>query len=267
MGEITAALDETGANQLLDTVIGLIPPQSQSGSGSLGPFTASYNVVATLTNGTVDLIPPDIIRISDLQVNWNLTLGFSFDLSSIIPDFCLPQVCIDIPCVGEVCTPKICIDWPTIPINVSFGDFVKATGDFRLNISLGGGVWKVEAIVVGIPNLQFGATTAALLAAIGIAATAALLPIPFIGPFLAIAVNGILLAIGIAGVTGLLGPILTPFVSGLKIPIYQQPQAFQVLPYESAVDPKVDITLDAITCVVAQNGAEDELVLTADISP
>jgi len=267
MAEIIAALDEQGANTLLDTTIGVIPPQSSSGSGNLGPFVASYSVVATLTNGDVDLIPPDIIRLVDLRVDWDLDLSFGFDLSSILPDFCIPQICIDIPCVGEVCTPRICIDWPTISIPVSFGDFVKATGDFRLDISLVGGVWKVQAVIVGIPNLQFGATTALLLAAIGAAVTPILLAIPFIGPFLAIAVDAILLAIGIAGVTGFLGPIITPFISGLKIPIYEQPKLFQILPAESAVDPRVDINIDLIAAAVAHNGAEDELVLTADVSP
>ena len=267
MAEITAALDETGANKLLDTAIGILPPQSKSGSGSLGPFVASYGVTASLTNGDVDLIPPDIIRIVDLRLDWSLSLSFGFDLSSILPDFCLPQVCVNIPCVGKVCTPKICIDWPTITIPVSFSDFVKATGDFKLDIRLVGNVWTVQALIVGLPNLQFGATTALLLAAIGAAATPILLAIPFIGPFLAIAVNAILLVIGIAGVTGFLGPILTPFISGLKIPIYEQPKLFPVLPSEGPVDPQVDITIDLVTAMVARNGAEDELVLTADVSP
>jgi hypothetical protein len=267
MAEIVAALDEQGANKLLDTAIGTIGPQSRSGSGNLGPFVASYNVTATLTNGDVDLIPPDVIRIVDLRVDWNLDLSFGIDLSTILPEFCLPQVCVDIPCVGRVCTPRICIDWPTITVPVSFGDFVKATADFQLDISLVGNVWKVQAKILGVPNLQFGATTALLLAAIGAAVTPILLAIPFIGPFLAIAVDAILLAIGIAGVTGFLGPILTPFISGLKIPIYEQPKVFQVLPAESAVDPKVDITIDLIAAEVDHNGTEDELVLSADISP
>jgi hypothetical protein len=265
MSEIIAALDEGGANDLLDTLIGTLPPQSAAGSSNLGPFVASYSVNATLSNGDVDLRVPDIIRIEELRLDWNLNLSFSFDLSSILPDFCLPQVCVNIPCVGRVCTPRICVDWPTITIPVSFGDFAKATGDFRLNISLVGGVWKVEAQIVGLPNLQFGPTTGLLLVAIGAAATPILLAIPFIGPFVAIAVNGILLAIGLAGVTGFLGPILTPFVSGLKIPIYEQPQLFEVLPIESAVDPRVTITIDAIASEV-RSSDEDELVLTADIS-
>jgi hypothetical protein len=126
-------------------------------------------------------------------------------------------------------------------------------------------VWNVQAVIVGVPNLQFGATSALLLVAIGAAVTPILLAIPFIGPFLAIAVNAILAIIGIAGVTGLLGPIITPFVSGLKIPIYKQPQLFEVLPIEGPVDPAVTITIDAITARV-ENSGEDELVLTADIS-
>ena len=267
MAEITAALDEPGANSLLDTAIGSLPPLSDSGSGALGPFFANYSVTAELTNGDVDLIPPDIIRLVDLRVDWDLDFSFGIDLSDILPDFCIPQVCIDIPCVGRVCTPEICIDWPTISVPVSFGDFVKATADFRLVVSLNGGIWKVEAEIVGVPNLQFGATTALLLAAIGAAVTPILLAIPFLGPFLALAVNAILLAIGIAGLTGFLGPIITPFVSGLRIPIYEQPRLFQMLPAQGPVDPAVDFNIDAIAASVAHNGAEDELVLTSDISP
>ena len=266
MSEITAALDEKGANKLLDGAITAIGTQSKSGSGSLGPFTAGYTMNATFTNGDVDLIPPATIRIVDLRLDWHLDLSFGFDLSTILPDLCLPQVCIDIPCVGEVCTPKICIDWPTISIPVSFGDFLKTTVDFQLVIALTSGHWKVQVEVLGVPNLQFGATSAALLLAIGAAATPVLLAVPFIGPFLAIAVDAMLAAIAIAGVTGFLGPIITPFVSGLKIPVYDQPQLFQVLPAEGPFDPMVDVAIDVLDAVVAHNGTEDELVLTADIS-
>src|SRR4029450_9508963 len=151
----------------------------------------------------VDLRAPDIIRIEDLRLNWNLSLSFGIDLSSILPDFCLPQVCVNIPCVGRVCTPRICIDWPTITVPVSFGDFVKATADFKLDISLGRGKGKGRGVILALPNLQFGTTTALLLAAIAAAVTPILLAIPFIGPFLAIALDAILLANGLAGVTRL----------------------------------------------------------------
>ncbi|WP_140634410.1 hypothetical protein [Methylibium rhizosphaerae] len=265
MPEIIAAVDETSANSLIDTAIGAIPPQSASGSSSLGPFVVTYGVSATLVSGDVDLRAPDIIGLRDVRVNFTLNFSFGFDLSTILPDFCLPQVCVRIPCVGRVCTPRICIDWPTIAIPVSFSDFVEADGDFRLLATLNSGVWKVEAQIVGLPSLRFGLATGALLLAIGAAAALVLAPIPFIGPFLAIAVNAILLAIGIAGVTGLLGPILTPFVSGLRIPIHEVPQVFEVLPIEGPVDPRVTVTIDAIAAEV-RTSDEDELVITADIS-
>jgi len=266
MAEITAAIDETGANTLLDTLIGALPTQSSSGSSNLGPFLASYSVAATLTNGDVDLMPPDIIRLKDVQLNWQLSFSFGIDLGTILPELCLPQVCIDIPCIGRVCTPRICIDWPTISVPVSFGDFLKATADFKLDIALSGGAWRVQAIIAGVPNLQFGATTAALLAAIGIALTPILLAIPFIGPLLAIAVPAILAAIGLAGVTGWLGPILAPFIAGLKIKIYEQPKLFEVLPAQSAIDPKVDIVIDQLSAAIVHSD-EDELVLSVNISP
>lgn len=266
MAEITAAIDEQAANDLFDLAIAAIPTLSDSGSGNLGPFFATYSVSADLTNGDIDLIPPGTIRIDDLRVDWNLSFSFGIDLSDFLPDFCLPQVCIDIPCVGTVCTPEICIDWPTITIPVSFGDFVKADLDLGLSINQVSGNWEVKAVVQGVPNLQFGATTAALLLAISAAATPILLAVPFIGPFLAIAVNAILAAIAIAGVTGFLGPIISPFVAGLEVEVYKQPVSFVVLPAESAVDPEVNITIDTIKADIQHNVPEDELVLTADIS-
>ncbi len=266
MAEITAAIDEAAANDLFDTAIASIPTLSDSGTGSLGPFVASYSVTATLANGDIDLIVPDTVRVTDLRLNWHLSLSFGFDLSTILPDFCLPRICIPIPCVGTVCTPRICIDWPTLTIPVSFGDFLEATVDLGLDANLVGSEWVAEAVLLGIPSLSFGATSAALLLAIGAAATPILLLVPFIGPFLAIAVNAILAAIAVAGVTGFLGPILTPFLAGLRVEVYRQPVSFEVLPAESAVDPRVDILIDAIGVEVQHNGTEDELVLTADIS-
>lgn len=267
MAEITAALDEGGANKLLDAVIAAIGSQSRSGSEALGPFTAGYAITGTLTSGAVDLIPPDTIRIADLRLDWSVTLDFAIDLGAILPELCLPQVCVDIPCVGRVCTPEICIPWPSIHVTVPLSDFAKATVDTRLLITLAAGKWKVEAEVLGVPSLSFGLTTAAMLALIGLAITPFLLAVPFIGPILALAVNLILLAIGVAGLLGFLGAIITPFIAGMKFKLYEQPKLFEVLPAQSAVDPKVDFNIDAIDAVVARNGTEDELVLTAAISP
>jgi hypothetical protein len=266
MAEIIAAVDEGGANALLGDAIQTIGTQSKSGSGSLGPFTASYNLTGHFTNGTVDLIAPGTVRIDHLRFDWNVDLSFQIDLNSFLPHFCLPQVCVDIPCVGKVCTPKICLSWPTITVPVSFGDFVEATADFGIDVSLNGGNWKVQIVVQNVSQLQFGPGTAGILVLIGAAITPILLVIPFIGPFLAIAVDTILLAIGIAGVTGFLGPIISPFISGLKIPVYNQPKHFQVLPAAGPNDPAVFVELDAVTAGI-QHSDEDELVLSVDISP
>jgi hypothetical protein len=104
-----------------------------------------------------------------------------------------------------------------------------------------------------------------MLVLIGLAITPVLLAVPFLGPFLALAVNAILAAIGIAGLTGLLGQILTPFISGLKFPVYEQPKHFEVLSV-SGIDPAVFVEIDAVTADVRQSD-EDELVLSIDISP
>src|SRR5258708_3665209 len=114
MAEIIAAIDEGAANSLIDTLIATAPAESASGSDSLGPFVASYSVTATFASGAgIDLLTPDIIRILNLRVNWSGNFSIGIDLSTILPDLCLPQVCVHIPCVGTVCTPRICIDWPT----------------------------------------------------------------------------------------------------------------------------------------------------------
>lgn len=266
MAEITAALDESGANTLFNTALAAFPLPPQNGSGSLGPFTAGYHATAQFASGSIDLIVPSTIRVDHLRLNWHVDLSFSIDLNQFLPHFCLPQVCVDIPCVGRVCTPRICISWPTIGVNIPLGDFVEVTADFGIDIQLSGGNWNVEGVVQNVSQLQFGPATAGMLVLIGAAITPLLLVIPFIGPFIAIAVNAILAAIGIAGLLGLLGPIISPFISGLKIPIYKQPQHLLVIPANGPNDPDVFITLDKVGADI-RNSGEDELVLGVDISP
>jgi hypothetical protein len=266
MAEIIAAVDEGGANVLLNDAIQTIGTLTKSGSGGLGPFTASYSRQGQFASGAVDLIAPTTVRIDHLHFDWHIDLSFKIDLNSFLPHFCLPQVCIDIPCVGTVCTPKICLSWPTITVPVSFGDFLEATADFGIDVTLAGGNWKVQLVVQNVSQLQFGPGTAGILVLIGAAITPILLLIPFIGPFLAVAVNTILLAIGLAGVTGFLGPIISPFISGLKIPVYQQPKHFLAVPASGPNDPAVFVELDAVTADIRHTN-EDEFVLSVDISP
>jgi len=121
--------------------------------------------------------------------------------------------------------------------------------------------------VVSLDSLRWGADMGLLLAAIGLAAAPLLALVPIVGPIAAIVVPALLATLGAAGATGLLGPILTPFISGLKIPLYEQAQDFEILPAESAVDPAVTMRLDLVSATIAHNGTEDELVLSADVSP
>lgn len=264
MPEIVAAIDERGANKALALAVAAVGPQTTSGSRALGPFTASYSATATFQASGIDLIPSSTIRIVKLRMNWTLHFNLAIDLNKILPNFCLPQVCIKI--FGKkICTPKICISWPTINIPITFADFLQVTADFRLDVQLVGSVWQVSAKLLALPSLSFGVPSAAILALIGAAAVPILLAVPFIGPFLAAAVAAILAAIGVAGLTGFLGPILTPFVSGMKFKVYERPRVVQLLPMQSAIDPVVDITIDRVEASIVFN-QEDELIVGLDIS-
>jgi len=267
MADIIVAADESAATKLIQDAESALGTQASTGSGSLGPFSASWGTSISFSNGTVDLIPPNIIRIADCQFHYSLSFGFSIDLNAFLPHFCLPRVCVRLPFIGRVCTPRICISWPKIPLpTITYSDMVKFTADFTLNAQLVSAVWKVEVVIVGIPFLQISPAAAAILTLVGTTIAAAVAWVPFIGPFLAGLVIVVTAAIGIAGLTGFLGPILTPFVSGLRFNIYNQPQVFQALPAAGPIDPAVSIDLDLITAEV-QGSDKDELVLTADISP
>lgn len=265
MPEIIVAADESAATQLVAFGESLLGTQSTSGSGNLGPFSASYGASATLSGGTVDLRAPNIVRVANCSLNYSLTLTLSIDLNQILPTFCLPQLCVDIPFIGRVCTPRICLSWPTISVPVSHSSSILFTSDFTLSTRLASPNWIAEVVIVGVPFLQLGPSATALLAAIGVAAAAVLLAVPFIGPFLAAAALAITGLIGIAGLTGLLGPILTPFVSGLRFPIGDPiPQNYILIP-ASGPDAAVDILIDSLAAAVVSSD-EDELVLSADIS-
>jgi hypothetical protein len=260
MPDIIAAADQSAATTLLHDAETTLGTLNKSGGGSLGPFFADYSASVSFSGGTVDLIPPNIIQLTDCNVNYSLSLSFGLDLNSILPSFCLPQICI-----FGWCTPKICISWPTVSIPVSFSDSLTITGDFTVAAVLSGPDWLVNVTIQSVPLLQFGAGTAALLAAIGLAVTAAVSWIPLIGPFLALLADAVLAAIGIAGVTGLLGAIITPFISGLTFTVYRQPKVFPVLPASGPNDPEVDILITALGADV-QASDKNELVLTASIA-
>jgi hypothetical protein len=260
MPDIIAAADQTAATKLLHDAETAIGTQTKSGGTSLGPFFANYSASVSFSGGTVNLNPPNVIEIANLNVNYSLNLTFGIDLNDFLPSFCLPQICF-----FGWCTPKICISWPTVSIPVSFSDSLTITAEFSLTAVLVGPNWNVNVVIDGVPSLSFGAATALLLAAIGAAITLAVGWVPLIGPLIAGLVDAVLAVIGIAGLTGLLGDIITPFIAGLSFQIYSQPKLFPVLPNSGPNDPEVDITITALAAAV-QATDKNELVLSASIA-
>ena len=262
MADIIAAVDETAANTLLHAAEAAVGTQTTPpGSGSLGPFSASWSASASFTGGTVSLAAPDTVSIDNIQINYSLSLTLGIDLSFL--DFCLPQVCISTP-FGDFCTPKICITFPTISVPLSFSSSATLSADFGIKVHLTAGTWFVDVVIQNVRKLDLGTAATALLLAIGAAISEALLLVPFIGPFLSLAVAALTAAFGLAQVTGLLGPIVSLFVDGLTFNVYQHSQDFQVLPASGPFDPAVDVTLVAVTAGV-QATDKNELVLSVDI--
>jgi hypothetical protein len=259
--DVVAAVDQTAASTLLGAAEAALGTLTKTGSGSLGPLGASYSASASFSGGTVTLSPPDTVAIDNLQIDYSLSLTLSVDLSFL--DFCIPQICIWTP-FGDICTPKICLDFPTISVTVPFASSATLSADFGLNVHLTSGDWYVDVVIESVAQLDLGNAAVLLLAAIGSAISVALLAVPFIGPLLSIAVAVITAAFGLADVTGLLGPIVSAFVSGLTFTVYKQPQNFQVLPASSPYDPAVVVPLAAVAAVV-QATDKNELVLSVDI--
>jgi hypothetical protein len=272
MADFTVAADEYAVNKMMNVAEAMLGMITKSGSGSLGPFTAGYSASAAFSGGTISLVPPNGIHIDNCQLDYSITLSFSFDLSDILPNFCLPQICVPIPFDGELCSPSVCVDWPSVTIPVTYADTLSFSADLTLNVHLGGMIgpsdpnWVVDAVIVGIPYLQLSPAASAILTAVGFAAAVALAPIPFIGPFLSIAVAAMAATIGVAGVTGLLGQILTPFVNGRTFNLYNQPDVIEVLAAAPPLDPVVEVKVTSLTASVVGSD-KNELVLAANIAP
>jgi len=262
MPDVLAAIDETAGSDILMAAEAMLGTLSNSGSTSFGPFTVSHSESATLSGGSVMFSPPATVSVNNCRLDYSLSFTFGFDLNSILPHGCLPQICIPTPW-GDICTPKICISWPTISIPVSYSDHLMFSADFGLGTHLTAGNWIVDITILAVPTLNLGPAATALIAAIGLAVAAALLVVPLIGPFLALAVAAIVGVFAIASATGFLGALLTPFISGLKFPLFSQSQTFPILP-AAPPDPAVMITIFALSAMVETAG-KNELVLSVDV--
>lgn len=259
--DIIAAIDQTAANTLLHAAESALGALTKTGGGSLGPFTAGWKASASFTGGTVTLEAPDTIAIDHLRVNYSLNLNVGIDLSFL--DFCLPQVCIWTPW-GTLCTPTICVTFPTISVTVPFSTSVEISANFGIAVKLTAGTWIVDVVIQAVPTLDLGAAATLLLTAVGAAVSVALLAVPFIGPLLSIAAAVITAGFGIAEVAGLLGSIVTLFVSGLTFKVWTHAQTFQVLPAAPPFTPAVHVLVTSVAAGV-QASTKNELVLSVDI--
>jgi hypothetical protein len=259
--DLIAAIDETGATTLLHAAEAALGTVAEAGGGSLGPLSAGWSAAASFTGGTVALAAPGTVSIDHLEIDYSLSLTLGIDLSFL--DFCLPRVCLWTPW-GDICTPTICIDFSPISVTIPFSSSALLSADFGIDVQLTGGNWLVDVVIESVTALDLGTAATLLLTAIGSAISLALLAVPFIGPLLSFAAAVITASFGLAEITGLLGPIVSLFVSGLTFTVYRQPQVFQVLPAAGPFDPAVDVTLAAVAAAV-QASSKNELVLSVDI--
>jgi len=110
-----AAIDEDGAEKIVSSLV-----TGLSGSTSGSKYGFSYSVAWEFFPGDFELVDAgDIIRLREWDIHTDISFGWSFDLSNILPDVCTPQICFWVPFVGTVCIPSVCIDWPTIDLSIS----------------------------------------------------------------------------------------------------------------------------------------------------
>jgi hypothetical protein len=261
MAEMTAALDQTGATRLVAWAESQYPEVNANGTRPLGPLSVDYTVRATFEGGTVTLSPPRNLRLAGAVTRFQVRLSITLDVSRLIPDFCLPQVCVNIPLIGRVCVPptRVCIDWPSVTIPVSYTDTATFTVDLRAEVRQENGSWVADTVILGTPSVQLGVLTG-LLQSIRNAADAVLRVLPYIGPLLAKALDNLIASIS-GSLGGVLGSILTAVIGGTRFELYRQPTTLTVVVDGTGVS----LTLDSVAVDVVASD-ENELVLGIDIS-
>ncbi|HEX6368201.1 MAG TPA: hypothetical protein VF006_04680 [Longimicrobium sp.] len=265
MSDIVAVMDEYAAGQVFAVAETKLGTVTNGGSSAFGPFTASYSASGSFSGGTLKLIPSNIVQITRCSLNYKVHFNLSFDLSNIIPDVHIGGKTIRITRWIRIRIPGLHINWPNVNIPVTFLSSALFTSNFALHPHYAAPNWRVDIVIMSVPGLQLAPAASAVLALIGAAAAPALMAVPLIGGFLGAAVLGITNTIGIAGVTNLLGLMLTPLVSGTTFTLYDQPRHFPLLPAVPPLDPPVFINLDQLTALII-SGGEPELLLSFDVS-
>lgn len=264
MANVLTVIDEPGSTILFDRLAVDMGTTTIPGSGAIGPFPVNYSVALSLRTGPVDLIVPNLVGIQRLRVNWALQATLTVDLNTILPAIHYPQISISItwpkwwkPKIKITLT-WIHIPWPTVYVPLHLQDYVFGDANLRLLVKQDVAYWYVNAQIVGTPAFGFGAATGAALVTVGAVLAAVLLPIPFIGLFLAMATAGILTVIAAAGVGGLLGPVVSSFLQGREFTLYPQKKQLQLLPLKGPFDPPVYLQITGVDATIVNNG-EDEL--------
>jgi hypothetical protein len=137
MAHLTAAVNERAFNQLANKAIQAFNASNfaKSGSGTLGPFSLSYNAGVKLGSGTIDLQNDGTVRIKELDIIYNpLNVTFGIDIPTItIGGFCI----IPNPFGGcLVRAPKITLfgGSPDISVPINFNGLFQSeiSGAFRV---------------------------------------------------------------------------------------------------------------------------------------
>ncbi len=263
MPDLIMAVDQTTLNSLIAAEEKDLQLGPKTLTRNFGPFFVQASTSAKIPQGTLSLFPPNVFRLNSLELDYHLSLSFGVNLDDILPRLCIPSVCI-----FGFCTPEICTSWGSISVPVSTSGSVTTTADFTTDIYLDNNTnqWKLDIILGTIGQLDLSAQAAALLVVIQTAVEAALLLVPFIGPFLSLAVGIIMAAFDVAALAGFLGDLLTLLLKGTRINIFKHDKVVTMLDASTTGQyPAVKVSLDALSGTVAASD-KTELVLTGSMS-
>jgi hypothetical protein len=269
MPGVLLEIDNPQTNTLvLAAAAKFLVPLPHDGGGNLGPFGVRWHTEVSFGLKGTQLVAPNSIRFNDGEIDFHIDLTLTADLNRILPELCLPQVCTPDFFGIQICSPSICIPWPTISFPISYSASTKFTVQADFDIHKDASNWVVDILVPknGIKSLQIDTLTAALLELIGTFAAVALLEVPFIGPFLFLAVEVIVSTIAVTGALGFLQDVLTPFLTEMKFHLYTHSEVLQVLPADPPLDPTpVNVLLQNVQTIVRQQGNNTFFDLSAEI--
>jgi len=266
---LIAAIDEDGAEKI---VSGLVEGLSGSTSGSKYGF--SYSIAWEFFPGDFELVDAgDIIRLREWHVHTDISFGWSFDLSDILPDVCTPRICVWVPFVGTVCTPRVCIDWPTIGFIIPLPTIISEVSvDFSMKVEHDevASQWVIKGMVnpltLDIDIVDYADTAKQLFED---KLDAKLSGIPGIGPYLADAIAWILGTV-LDLIDDLFEFLLTALsdslglhpVLGIGFELHREDEIFEIL---SASEPQPAVTV-RIADLDAEITSDKELVVSANIA-